>query len=226
MGAVSIGRARAAERPGPAAAAARPRAREEAIAAAGVPGGRLAEAVRRLAEGAAPEQVWLFGSYARGDFGPDSDIDLLAVVPEMPPGALREAPLAARGPVGDRHAGRPHRGDAVEVPGEVALARGCRAGRQGRGGAGLWLTSRGTTSSTSRPGRTRRPSSSSSRSSRGCPLSSASTASSSPRSSSRASSSPTPASPKGRTTWPTSSRPQSARGGWRPARTTSGPPSS
>ena len=27
--------------------------------------------------------VWLFGSKARGDFGPDSDIDLLIVIPEL-----------------------------------------------------------------------------------------------------------------------------------------------
>jgi predicted nucleotidyltransferase len=27
--------------------------------------------------------IWLFGSKARGDFGPDSDIDLLIVIPEL-----------------------------------------------------------------------------------------------------------------------------------------------
>jgi len=43
---------------------------------------RLAEAVRRLIEAYAPEKVYLFGSAARGDAGPDSDYDLLLVVPD------------------------------------------------------------------------------------------------------------------------------------------------
>ncbi len=30
----------------------------------------------------APEQIWLFGSRARGDAGPESDWDLLVVVPD------------------------------------------------------------------------------------------------------------------------------------------------
>lgn len=34
-----------------------------------------------------PEQIWLFGSRARGDAGPSSDWDLLVVVPDdLPPG--------------------------------------------------------------------------------------------------------------------------------------------
>ena len=38
------------------------------------------EAVRRIVEAVQPVRVILFGSAARGDAGPDSDIDLLVVV--------------------------------------------------------------------------------------------------------------------------------------------------
>jgi len=37
--------------------------------------------VRRLVRRFKPEQIILFGSQARGDAGPDSDIDLLIVLP-------------------------------------------------------------------------------------------------------------------------------------------------
>src|SRR6185437_6386360 len=37
--------------------------------------------VKRLARMFRPEQIILFGSYARGDAGPDSDVDLLVVMP-------------------------------------------------------------------------------------------------------------------------------------------------
>jgi predicted nucleotidyltransferase len=39
------------------------------------------EAVRRIVERFAPEQVILFGSHARGTAGPDSDADFLVVMP-------------------------------------------------------------------------------------------------------------------------------------------------
>ena len=39
----------------------------------------LAEATRRIVDAFRPERVVLFGSRARGDHGPDSDIDLLVV---------------------------------------------------------------------------------------------------------------------------------------------------
>lgn len=41
----------------------------------------LQEMVRRIVRVARPEKIILFGSAARGDMGPDSDVDLLVVVP-------------------------------------------------------------------------------------------------------------------------------------------------
>jgi predicted nucleotidyltransferase len=43
---------------------------------------KLAEIVRRLIAAYAPERIYLFGSRARGDSGPDSDYDLMLVVPD------------------------------------------------------------------------------------------------------------------------------------------------
>ena len=40
----------------------------------------LDEAVRRIVAAVQPRRIILFGSAARGDMGPDSDIDLLVVV--------------------------------------------------------------------------------------------------------------------------------------------------
>ncbi len=42
----------------------------------------LAEVVRRLVDAYRPERIYLFGSRARGDTGPNSDYDLLVVVPD------------------------------------------------------------------------------------------------------------------------------------------------
>lgn len=42
----------------------------------------LTEIVRRLKDAFQPERIYLFGSKARGDTGPDSDYDLLIVVPD------------------------------------------------------------------------------------------------------------------------------------------------
>jgi predicted nucleotidyltransferase len=39
----------------------------------------LKEIVRRIVEAVAPEKIILFGSAARGEMGPDSDLDLLIV---------------------------------------------------------------------------------------------------------------------------------------------------
>jgi predicted nucleotidyltransferase len=41
----------------------------------------LDEIVRRLVAALEPERIYLFGSQARGDAGPDSDYDLFVVVP-------------------------------------------------------------------------------------------------------------------------------------------------
>ena len=39
----------------------------------------LADIIRRVVEAAEPERIIIFGSAARGDMGPDSDIDLLVI---------------------------------------------------------------------------------------------------------------------------------------------------
>ncbi len=44
---------------------------------------RITEAGRRLAAAATNAQVILFGSHARGEAGPHSDIDVLVVEPEV-----------------------------------------------------------------------------------------------------------------------------------------------
>ncbi len=41
----------------------------------------LAEIIRRIVRVAAPERIVLFGSAARGEEGPDSDLDLLVIKP-------------------------------------------------------------------------------------------------------------------------------------------------
>jgi hypothetical protein len=62
----------------------------------------LDEIVRRLVASYQPLEVYLFGSKARGDSGPDSDYDLLVVVPnDAPPGAEAK-PAGLRGPAGHR----------------------------------------------------------------------------------------------------------------------------
>ena len=54
----------------------------------------LAEIVRRLVEAYRPERIYLFGSTARGDAGPDSDYDLMIIVREDAPSDLRSEDLA------------------------------------------------------------------------------------------------------------------------------------
>jgi predicted nucleotidyltransferase len=54
----------------------------------------LAELVRRIVEAYRPELLYLFGSVARGDAGPDSDYDLLVVVPDDAPPERRRSRLA------------------------------------------------------------------------------------------------------------------------------------
>lgn len=54
----------------------------------------LSEAVRRLVDAYRPERVYLFGSVARGDAGPDSDYDIMLVVPDDAPPELRRSRAA------------------------------------------------------------------------------------------------------------------------------------
>jgi predicted nucleotidyltransferase len=56
----------------------------------------LAEVVRRLVEAYRPERIYLFGSVARGDAGPDSDYDLMVVVPDDAPREMQDCDLAYR----------------------------------------------------------------------------------------------------------------------------------
>jgi hypothetical protein len=57
----------------------------------------IEEITRRLVEFYSPVRIYLFGSEARGDAGPDSDLDFLVVVPDdapedqLHPGAGRRA---------------------------------------------------------------------------------------------------------------------------------------
>ncbi len=54
----------------------------------------LEEIVRRLVEVYRPERIYLFGSKARGDEGPNSDYDLFVVVPDNTPLEKRKSQLA------------------------------------------------------------------------------------------------------------------------------------
>jgi len=56
----------------------------------------LAEIVRRLVDAYGPELVYLFGSRARGEGGPDSDYDILLVVSDGVPPERRRSRLAYR----------------------------------------------------------------------------------------------------------------------------------
>lgn len=47
-----------------------------------VASGKLDEIVERLRQAYSPERIYLFGSHARGEAGPDSDLDILVVVPD------------------------------------------------------------------------------------------------------------------------------------------------
>jgi predicted nucleotidyltransferase len=54
----------------------------------------LADVVGRLVAAYQPERVYLFGSKARGEGGPDSDYDLLLVVADDAPPERRRSRLA------------------------------------------------------------------------------------------------------------------------------------
>ena len=53
---------------------------------------QIGRMVKRIVERFDPEQVVLFGSHARGEAGPDSDVDLLVVMPVE--GSKREKRIA------------------------------------------------------------------------------------------------------------------------------------
>lgn len=57
-------------------------------------GDPVGEIVRRLVAAYRPERVYLFGSHARGDAGPDSDLDFLVIVPDDAPPERRRSRLA------------------------------------------------------------------------------------------------------------------------------------
>jgi len=54
----------------------------------------LAQIVRRLAAAFQPSRIYLFGSRARGETGPDSDYDLRVVVPDESPPERKRPRLA------------------------------------------------------------------------------------------------------------------------------------
>jgi len=55
---------------------------------------RLAEVVRRLVAAYEPLRIYLFGSVARGEAGPDSDYDLMLIVSDDAPPERRRSRLA------------------------------------------------------------------------------------------------------------------------------------
>jgi len=89
----------------------------------------LDEIVRRLVASYQPLEVYLFGSKARGDCGPDSDYDLLVVVPDdaaperkrsrLAYEALRGTGLAADVLVCTRSYFEPRRSLKASLPGTV-----------------------------------------------------------------------------------------------------------
>ncbi len=56
----------------------------------------LDEIVRRLVRVYHPEKIYLFGSVARGEAGPDSDYDLMVILPDGAPLQLQSEDLGYR----------------------------------------------------------------------------------------------------------------------------------
>ena len=54
----------------------------------------LTRIIERVAEAYQPDCIYLFGSKARGDSGPDSDFDLMVVVPDDAPEDRKRSRLA------------------------------------------------------------------------------------------------------------------------------------
>lgn len=72
----------------------------QATAAVAAPS--LDEVVGRLVEALRPEQIYLFGSRARGDNQPDSDYDIMVIVPRSDAPPHRRAQMAHRALAGIR----------------------------------------------------------------------------------------------------------------------------
>ena len=53
----------------------------------------IRDVVRRIVQAAQPDRIILFGSRARGEARPDSDIDILVIKKSMEPGYRRDAVL-------------------------------------------------------------------------------------------------------------------------------------
>ena len=53
----------------------------------------IGDVVRRIVQAAQPDKIILFGSRARGDARPDSDIDILVIQNSTEPGYRRDAAL-------------------------------------------------------------------------------------------------------------------------------------
>ena len=64
----------------------------------------LNEIIRRLVKTFQPERIYLFGSMARSDAGPDSDYDLMVIVPDEAPPERRQSRLAYQALRGTRTA--------------------------------------------------------------------------------------------------------------------------
>ncbi len=56
----------------------------------------LGEIIRRLVAFYNPDRIYFFGSAARGDAGPDSDLDFMVVVPDDVPPQVPSAPAIYR----------------------------------------------------------------------------------------------------------------------------------
>jgi predicted nucleotidyltransferase len=54
----------------------------------------LAEIVRRLVDAFQPDRIYLFGSRSREETGPDSDYDIMVVVPDDAPSERKRSRLA------------------------------------------------------------------------------------------------------------------------------------
>jgi uncharacterized protein len=55
---------------------------------------KLSKIIDLLAKAYRPDQIYLFGSTARGEAGPNSDYDLMVIVPDRAPSRLRRSRLA------------------------------------------------------------------------------------------------------------------------------------